>query len=144
MDELWLGCAQSPAEAAQCDAHPDMDRDPPHVPRPALAPAAVPLPHRGEERSIYTELRTCSRLQTLLNSSFFARTPYPDIQDINTLQVNSTVGAVIFETKIMAPTLSLSLLICKSTKNTRNENIIILRPRLRFQQQEQQQQQAES
>ena len=82
MDELWLGCAQSPAEAAQCDAHPDIDRDPPHVPRPALAPAAVPLPHRGEERGIYTELRTCSRLQTLLNSSFFARTPYPDIQDI--------------------------------------------------------------
>ena len=56
MDELWLGCAQSPAEAAQCDAHPDMDRDPPHVPRPALAPAAVPLSHRGEERGIYRGL----------------------------------------------------------------------------------------
>ena len=93
---------QCPAEAAQCDAHPDMDRDPPHVPRPALAPAAVPLPNRGEERSIYTELRSCSRLFTLLNSSFFARTPNPQFQ------VNSTVGGVIFETKIMAPTLSLS------------------------------------
>ena len=108
---------QCPAEAAQCDAHPDIDRDPPHVPRPALAPAAVPLPHRGEERSIYTELRTCSRLQTLLNSSFFARTPNPDIQDINTVQVNSTVGAVIFETKIMAPTLSLSANQLKTQEN---------------------------